>query len=115
MNKNKYLRELKEKATSLQEEDVMVSRALARSKPLVTEIMEYFSLKESENNNREERIETLVEALQMAIEECLISEQKFQKAAYYDANKYLPFERTQRSAYTEKVNLIGAKQNNYSP
>jgi hypothetical protein len=74
VNKNKYLRELKEKATTLQEEDVMVSRALARSKPLVTEIMEYFSVKESENNNREERIETLVEALQMAIEECLISE-----------------------------------------
>jgi response regulator RpfG family c-di-GMP phosphodiesterase len=63
VNKNKYLRELKEKATTLHEEDVMVSRALARSKPLVTEIIEYFSVKESENNNREERIETLVEAL----------------------------------------------------
>ena len=74
VGKNKFLRELKEKATQLQEEDVMVSRALARSKPLVTEIMEYFNQKESENNNKEERIETLVEGLQLAIEECLISE-----------------------------------------
>lgn len=47
----------------------------------------------------------MVEALQMAIEECLISEQKFQKAAYYDANKFLPFERTQRSAYTDRVKM----------
>jgi hypothetical protein len=29
----------------------------------VTEIMEYFNLKESENTNKEERIETLVEGL----------------------------------------------------
>ena len=43
------------------------------SKPLVTEIMEYFNRKESEAVG-EERVESLVEALQMAIEECLIAE-----------------------------------------
>jgi hypothetical protein len=59
---------------ALGEEDVIVNRALARSKPLVTEIMEYFNLKEGENTNKEERIETLVEGLQQAIEECLIAE-----------------------------------------
>jgi cysteinyl-tRNA synthetase len=74
VEKNKELRELKEKAGHLQEEDASVNRALARSKPLVTEIMEYFNQKESENNNKEERVETLVEALQVAIEECLIAE-----------------------------------------
>lgn len=74
VDRNRSLRELKEKASHLQEEDVMVSRALARSKPLVTEIMEYFNVKESENNNKEERIETLVEGLQLAIEECLVAE-----------------------------------------
>jgi hypothetical protein len=42
---------------------VIVNRGLARSKPLVTEIMEYFDLKENENNNKQDRIETLVEAL----------------------------------------------------
>lgn len=105
VEKNLQLRESKEKALALGEEDVIVNRALARSKPLVTEIMEYFNLKEGENTNKEERIETLVEGLQQAIEECLIAEQKFQKAAYYDANKFLPFERTQRSAYTEKYKL----------
>ena len=105
LEKNRYLRDQKAKACSLSEQDVVVNRALAKSKPMVTEIMEYFNQKESENSNKEERIETLVEALQLAIEECLISEQKFQKAAYYDANKYLPFERTQRSAYTEKYKL----------
>jgi hypothetical protein len=36
--------------------------------------MEYFNLKEGENTNKEERIETLVEGLQQAIEECLIAE-----------------------------------------
>ena len=72
------------------------------SKPLVTEIMEYFNAREIQSLS-EERIEEWVDALQLAIEECLAAEQKFQKAAYYDANKYLPFERTQRSAYTEKL------------
>lgn len=105
LDRNSQLWSMKDKAGKLQDEDTKVNRALARSKPLVTEIMEYFNQKESENNNKDERIETMVEALQIAIEECLISEQKFQKAAYYDANKYLPFERTQRSAYTERVKL----------
>ena len=59
---------------ALGEEDIIVNRTLARSKPLVTEIMEYFNLKEGENTNKEERIETLVEGLQQAIEECLIAE-----------------------------------------
>ena len=53
---------------------MVVNRALTRSKPLVTEIMEYFNQKESENNNKDERIETMVDGLQLAIEECLISE-----------------------------------------
>jgi hypothetical protein len=48
---------------ALGEEDIIVNRTLARSKPLVTEIMEYFNLKEGENTNKEERIETLVEGL----------------------------------------------------
>ena len=74
VEKNKQLREATEKALALGEEDVIVNRALARSKPLVTEIMEYFNLKEGENPNKEERIETLVEGLQLAIEECLIAE-----------------------------------------
>ena len=77
VSKNKELRDMKDKASQMSDEDVMVNRALARSKPLVTEIMEYFNQKESENNNKDERIETLVEGLQLAIEECLISEQKF--------------------------------------
>lgn len=64
VEKNLQLRESKEKALALGEEDVIVNRALARSKPLVTEIMEYFNLKEGENTNKEERIETLVEGLQ---------------------------------------------------
>ncbi len=63
LTKNRELKQLKERARVLQEEDVQVNRALARSKPLVTEIMEYFNQKESENNNKEERIETLVDAL----------------------------------------------------
>jgi hypothetical protein len=63
IEKNNLLRESKEKALALGEEDVIVNRALARSKPLVTEIMEYFNLKEGENTNKEERIETLVEGL----------------------------------------------------
>jgi hypothetical protein len=37
------LREQKEKALALGEEDIIVNRALACSKPLVTEIMEYFN------------------------------------------------------------------------
>ena len=63
IEKNNLLRESKEKALALGEEDGIVNRALARSKPLVTEIMEYFNLKEGENTNKEERIETLVEGL----------------------------------------------------
>jgi hypothetical protein len=50
-------------ACDLSEQDVVVNRALAKSKPMVTEIMEYFNQKESENSNKEERIETLVEGL----------------------------------------------------
>jgi hypothetical protein len=63
VEKNEALRVAKQKALSLGEEDITVNRALARSKPLVTEIMEYFNMKESENTNKEERIETLVEGL----------------------------------------------------
>lgn len=63
VEKNDALRVAKQKALSLGEEDITVNRALARSKPLVTEIMEYFNMKESENTNKEERIETLVEGL----------------------------------------------------
>ena len=79
----------------------MINSKLALSKPLVTEIMEYFNAKEGEIKD-EERVEEMVQALQLAVEECLLAEQKFQKTAYYDANKFLPFERAQRSAYTEK-------------
>lgn len=74
VDRNQVLREQKEKALAFGEEDIIVNSALARSKPLVTEIMEYFNQKESENTNKEERIETLVEGLQLAIEECLIAE-----------------------------------------
>ncbi len=63
VEKNEALRVAKQKALSLGEEDITVNRALARSKPLVTEIMEYFNMKESENTNKEERIETLAEGL----------------------------------------------------
>ncbi|CDW83556.1 UNKNOWN [Stylonychia lemnae] len=91
----------KDESMLLQEEENQIDQQLAMSKPLVTEIMEYFNAKESESQE-DEKIEEWVEALQMAIEECLNAEQKFQKAAYYDAQKFLPFERTQRSAYTEK-------------
>lgn len=86
----------------LQEDEMQVNMQLAMSKPLVTEIMEYFNAKESESQT-EQKVEEMVGALQMALEECLLAEQKFQKAAYYDAQKMLPFERTQRSAYTEKM------------
>ncbi len=54
--------------------------------------MEYFNAKEGEIKD-EERVEEMVQALQLAVEECLLAEQKFQKTAYYDANKFLPFER----------------------
>ena len=83
-------------------EEQQINQQLAMSKPLVTEIMEYFNRKETEHA-QEEKLESLVEALQLAIVECLTAEQKFQKAAYYDANKLLPFERKQRSAYAEKL------------
>jgi CRISPR/Cas system-associated endonuclease Cas3-HD len=63
VDRNGFLRQQKDRAAALSEEDVVVNRALARSKPLVTEIMEYFNHKENENNNKDERIETLVEGL----------------------------------------------------
>lgn len=57
-------------------------------------------------------MEEWVDALQMAIEQCLDAEAKFQKAAYYDAQKYLAFERTQRSAYVDKVKFNQSWQKN---
>ena len=57
----------------MQEEEQQINQQLAHSKPLVTEIMEYFNSKEVEALN-EEKLETLVEGLQIAIEECLDAE-----------------------------------------
>lgn len=43
LSKNRYLRDQKDKACALSEQDVVVNTALAKSKPMVTEIMEYFN------------------------------------------------------------------------
>eukprot|EP00347_Sterkiella_histriomuscorum_P001216 403372882 len=102
MVKNQSYIKFKDESMLIQEEENQIDGQLAMSKPLVTEIMEYFNAKENESQD-DERVEEWVEALQFAIEECLNAEQKFQKAAYYDAQKFLPFERTQRSAYTDKI------------
>ena len=58
------------------------------SKPLVTEIMEFFYNKERESNN-EQSLEELVCELQDALELTLESGQKFQKAAIYDPSNNL--------------------------
>lgn len=74
--KNTELHREKVQSQVLNEEEHQINVQLSSSKPLVTEIMEYFNRKESESA-KESKIETLVEALQMAIEECLIAEAKF--------------------------------------
>lgn len=53
------------------------------SKPLVTEIMEFFYNKEKDCSN-EQSLEELISELQFALEECLKAEQNFEKAAFYD-------------------------------
>jgi len=53
------------------------------SKPLVTEIMEFFYNKEKESSN-EKSLDEVVGELQAALESCLEAEEKFQKAAFYN-------------------------------
>ena len=104
VSKNEQARKSKEESLILLEQEELITKQLTMSKPLVTELMEYFYKKEK-SNEQEGSLEELVDELQRALEECLIAEQKFQKAAYYDPNKFLPFERTQRSAYVEKTKI----------
>ena len=66
------------------------------SKPLVTEIMEFFYNKERESFN-EQSLDELIGELEIALEQCLESEEKFQKAALYDPSQNLPLQRHQRS------------------
>jgi hypothetical protein len=73
VDKNKELHKQKEETIILVEEENQINQQLAMSKPLVTEIMEYFNRKENESA-QEEKIENLVEALQISIEECLLAE-----------------------------------------
>lgn len=59
------------------------------SKPLVTEIMEFFHKKERESNN-EQSLEELVGELQNALELSIAAEERFKKAAHYDPSDNLP-------------------------
>ena len=62
------------------------------SKPLVTEIMEFFYNKERESNN-EQSLEELVGELQHALEVSIEAEDRFKKAAHYDPSDNLNLQR----------------------
>ena len=53
-----------------------IDAQLAMSKPLVTEIMEFFYNKEKESSN-EKSMEELVQELQNALVACLTAEEQF--------------------------------------
>ena len=67
----------------LSDEEQNIDAQLSMSKPLVTEIMEFFYNKDRESCN-EESLEELVEELQKAVISCLKAEEQFQQAAYYN-------------------------------
>jgi hypothetical protein len=58
----------------LTDEEQNIDAQLSMSKPLVTEIMEFFYNKEKESSN-EESLEELVGELQMAVLNCLKAEE----------------------------------------
>jgi hypothetical protein len=61
----------------LTDEEQNIDAQLSMSKPLVTEIMEFFYNKERESSN-EESMEELVFELQQAVIACLKAEEQFQ-------------------------------------
>ena len=61
---------------SLADEEQNIDQQLSMSKPLVTEIMEFFYNKERESSN-EQSLEELISELQNALEECLKAESNF--------------------------------------
>ena len=82
----------------LSDEEQNIDAQLSMSKPLVTEIMEFFYNKDRESCN-EESLEELVEELQKAVISCLKAEEQFQQAAYYNPQDNLHLQRKQRDAY----------------
>ena len=77
LDKQKKQSVARHKSQTLNEEEQNIDGQLSMSKPLVTEIMEFFYKKEQESSN-EQSLEELIGELQFALEECLSAEEKFQ-------------------------------------
>ena len=73
------------------------------SNPLLTEIMKFFYEKE-ENSSNEESLEELINDLQGNLEDCLMAEDRFRNAAYYN-----PFDRQQNGG----INYADRKKINF--
>ena len=81
ISKNKN--ETRNQSQSISDQEQNIDSQLSMSKPLVTEIMEFFYNKEKESSN-EKSLDEVVGELQAALESCLEAEEKFQKAAFYN-------------------------------
>jgi hypothetical protein len=49
-----------------------------------------------DNNKSQNNLDECVNQLRKSLEDCIISEEKFRNAAYYDAKQYFEFERCRR-------------------
>ena len=100
--KARYQTEHRSQSQVLSSEEENIDSQLALSKPLVTEIMEFFYSKERDSSNAQS-LEELICELQYALEACLNSEENFMQAAFYDPSDNLPVHRQQRDAYAERT------------
>jgi len=62
------------------EDEDSINESLRLSKPLVTDLMEEF-VKKEEQSKQEIKMDVVVTELRTAIEEIMMAEEKFQKAA----------------------------------
>ena len=76
--------ELAVKQQFMEEEDKEISRQLAMSKPLVTEMLEFLSSKSNQGEATSEMAKLIMD-IQQSLQDCVRQANMFKQAAYYDA------------------------------
>ena len=92
------LKDIKNEYFFLLQKDRELKDKVIKLQPILKDLITEIGDNKSENN-----LDEWVNTLRKTLEDCIISEEKFQKAAYYDPKEYFQFERWRRQPLNTKV------------
>ena len=95
--KHLELKDIKNEYFFLLHKDKELKDKVIKLQPILKDLIVEIGDNKSENN-----LDEWVNTLRKTLEDCIISEEKFQKAAYYDPKEYFQFERWRRQPLNTK-------------